>query len=108
MKKEKRWTVMKKLTVMADYGCGLWNIEGKGVYPDNVEINAPAEFVERFEKWVDWYWDNIDGKLDIENFNKEGRALAVELKRIVGSSYKVVFKSEPDLVAEEITGEAEK
>lgn len=102
MKKEKRWTVM------ADYCCGLWDTDGIGTSPDDEEINAPAEFVERFEKWVDWYWDNIDGKLDIENFNKEGRALAIELKRIVGSSCKVVFKSEPDLVAEEITGEAEK
>lgn len=93
---------MNKFIVMADYGCGLWNGEGKGVYPDNDEINAPLEFIERFDAWLDKYWDNIEGNLDIESFNKEGRALAVELKKIVGKSCKVVFKREPDLATEEI------
>ena len=38
--------------------------------------------------------DIVEGRLDEKIFDEEGRALAVELKRIVGPSYKVVFVGE--------------
>lgn len=44
----------KVLTVMADYECGLWDGEG-GMDPDDKEINAPPEFVRRFDAWLGKY-----------------------------------------------------
>ena len=84
----------KSWRVMADYGCGLWDDQGRCTSPDDDEINAPAEFVKRFEAWVDKYHDNIEGSLDLDSFDKEGRALAAELKKIVGAGIKVIFKPE--------------
>lgn len=81
----------KSWLVMADYGCGLWGDSGGCTRPDNNEINAPAEYIERFESWVAKYWDNLNDTLDIDEFDKEGRALAVELKKIVGPDIKVIF-----------------
>lgn len=84
----------KSWRIAADYGCGLWDELGYGTGPDDDEINAPAEFVERFEAWLDRYGDNLEGTLDLDSFDKEGRALAVELKKIVGPDIKVTFRSE--------------
>ena len=80
--------------VMADYSCGLWDDRGWGAGPDDEEINAPENFVARFDAWVDKYWDNLEGTLNLDNFDKEGRALATELKKIVGTDIKVTFRSE--------------
>ncbi|GHU03742.1 hypothetical protein FACS1894205_0820 [Alphaproteobacteria bacterium] len=80
--------------VMADYGCGLWDDRGWGTRPDDEEINAPENFVERFDAWVGTYWDNFEGTLNLDIFDKEGRALAAELKKIVGSAIKVTFRPE--------------
>ena len=102
-KKERKMAKEKQWTVMADYGCGLWDGDGKGNELDNGRINVPPEFIKRFNAWLDSYFANIEAPLDLESFNKEGRALAVELKKIVGPSYKVFFKREPDLAPEEIT-----
>ncbi|MBO4521372.1 MAG: hypothetical protein J5787_09220 [Alphaproteobacteria bacterium] len=95
-------TIEKKWTVYADYSCGLWDSEGVGSGPDDEEINAPPEYVQRFENWVAKY--DMEDTPDLENFNKEGRALAVELKKIVGPSYKVFFIGE-GLGEEEISDE---
>ena len=67
---------------------------GYGTGPDDDEINAPAEFVARFEAWLDRYEDNYKCTFDLDSFDKEGRALAAELKKIVGPDIKVTFKSE--------------
>ena len=81
----------KSYRVMADYSFGLWDDRGEPACPDYEEINAPAEYVKRFESWLDKHWDNLDGTLDLDSFNKEGRALAVEFKKIVGPDIKVTY-----------------
>lgn len=73
-----------------------------GAGPDDEEINAPQEYVQLFENWVAKY--DMEDTPDLENFNKEGRALAVELKKIVGPSYKIIFIGE-GLEEEEISDE---
>lgn len=83
----------KILTVMADYDCGLWDSKG-GMDSDDEEINAPPEFVRRFDAWLGKYDDIVEGRLDEKIFDEEGRALAVELKKNVGPSYKVFFVGE--------------
>ena len=80
--------------VMADYSCGLWDDEGLGTSPDDEEINASEDFVNRFEAWIDWYHDKIKGPLDVVSFDAEGRALAVELKKMVGNGIQVFFTPE--------------
>jgi hypothetical protein len=80
--------------VMADYDCGLWDDQGCGTDPDDDEIKAPVEYVKRFQNWVAKYWDNLEGTLDLDSFDKEGRALAAELKQIVGHNIKVTYRSE--------------
>ncbi|MDR1045866.1 MAG: hypothetical protein LBP33_12270 [Candidatus Adiutrix sp.] len=82
--------------VMADYGCGLWDDRGYGTAADDDEINAPHEYVNRFNAWLDKYWDNdnLEGVFDLDSFNAEGRALAVELKKIVGLDIKVMYRHE--------------
>ena len=84
----------KSWWVMADYGCGLWDDRGWGTSSDDDEINAPDEYVERFEAWLGKYNDNLDGTLNVDSFNKEGRALAAELKTIVGPHVKVTYAFE--------------
>ena len=81
----------KSYRVMSSYSFGLWDDRGEPVCPDYEEINASAEYVERFEAWLDKSWANLDGTLDLDSFNKEGRALAAELKRIVGSDIKIEY-----------------
>lgn len=81
----------KSYRVMAAYNFGLWDDQGYPVNPDDEEINAPFEYVKRFEAWLDKSWDNLDGTLDLDSFNKEGRALAVELKKIVGTDIEVTY-----------------
>ena len=80
----------KSWRIMADYGCGLWDDRGWCTSPDNDEINAPEDVVTRFEAWVDRYVLEEES-LDLDSFNREGRALALELKRIVGPSIKVFY-----------------
>ncbi|WP_459934444.1 hypothetical protein [Fundidesulfovibrio butyratiphilus] len=76
--------------IMADYGCGLWDDQGWGTGPDNAEINAPEGYVKRFDEWLDRYAIEEEG-LDLDSFNEEGRALAVELKTLVGPAVKVTY-----------------
>ena len=92
---------------MADYSCGLWDDRGWGTSADDEEINAPDDFVKRFNAWVEKYDDNLDGTLDVDSFNKEGRALAAELKKIAGSSIKVTYAFEKP-VNGEYTGPIQK
>ena len=84
----------KSWWVMADYGCGLWDDRGWGTSADDEEINASDDFVKRFDAWVSKYDDNLDEALDEDSFNKEGYALAAELKKIVGPSIKVTYAFE--------------
>lgn len=81
----------KSWKVMADYGCGLWDDRGWGTAPDDDEINASDDYVNRFDAWVYKYDDAMEGKLDLDSFNKEGHALAAELKQIVGPGIKVTY-----------------
>ena len=76
---------------MAAYNFGLWDEYGCPACPDDERINAPDDYVERFEAWMDKHWSNLDGNLDLDSFNAEGRALAVELKKIVGADIKVTY-----------------
>jgi len=82
----------KSWLVMGEYSCGLWDDRGYCTDPGDEEINAPPEYVKRFQAWVDRYDDLITVKgLDLASFNKEGRALAAELKKIVGPDIKVTY-----------------
>lgn len=77
--------------VMADYCCGLWDDRGYGAGPDNDEVNASADYVERFDAWIYKYDAVMEERLDLDRFNKEGLALAYELKKIVGPNIKVTY-----------------
>ena len=50
---------------MAGYNFGLWDDRGYPAHPGDDEINAPDEYINRFEAWLNKHWDNIDGALDL-------------------------------------------
>ena len=77
--------------VKADHVCGLWDDCGRGAGPDDPEINASDEYVKRFDFWLGKYPFIEEGSLDLDSFNQEGRALAYELKKIVGPSINVTY-----------------
>ena len=69
--------------VMADYSCGLWDDRGYCSWPDE-EVKLTEDFVNRFDAWVERYWENLDGTLDTASFDAEGRALAApDLPRLL-------------------------
>jgi len=84
----------KSWRVMADYDCGLWDDRGYGTDISDDEINVPDEYMKNFNAWLYKYWAIKEGSLDLDSFNKEGRALAVELKKIVGPNVKVTYTYE--------------
>lgn len=74
------------LRVMAEYGSsGVWKSRKvKGLFRHGMvelaELGLSPALAQRFIAWIATYEnDNLAGRLDIEHFNTEGRALALEL-----------------------------
>lgn len=84
-------TNAKTLIVMADYGCGLFPPEG-GINPDLLGLSA--ELSSRFSDWLRRYREHDDAPpgFDRERYNEEGRALAHQIQREVGTRYDVVYR----------------
>lgn len=79
------------LRVMAEYGSsGVWqNRKSKGLFRHGMvelaDLGLPPVLAARFAAWITTYEeDNLAGRLDVEKFNHEGRALARELARVFG------------------------
>ena len=68
------------MTVRTDYSCGLRNSCCVKAELDAEEINALSKFVQRFENREARH--DMEDTPDLENFNKEKRASAVELKKL--------------------------
>ena len=88
---------------MAEYSSsGLWAIEPTGPFRHGMvsyeALDLPEELAQRFREWISRYWLRLDGKpFDVEAFNAMGRALAQELKQVVGPAVYVEFVPErPD------------
>lgn len=100
------------LRVMAEYGSsGVWKSRKvKGLFRHGMvelaELGLSPALAERFVAWITTYeTDNLAGRLDVETFNQEGRALAVQLATHTGEE--VEFQGEleggglgpPELIA---------
>jgi hypothetical protein len=82
--------------VMAEYGSsGIWKIGSVGPFRhammDYSTIKLSNELSERFTKWIAVY----EGQAaDLQKFNADGLALAMELKKFLGSGEYVEFQGE--------------
>lgn len=100
------------LRVMAEYGSsGVWKSRKvKGLFRHGMvelaDLGLSPALTARFVAWITTYEeDNLAGRLDVEKFNIEGRALAVELATHFGEA--VEFQGEleggglgpPELIA---------
>lgn len=89
------------LRVMAEYGSsGVWRSrEAKGLFRHGMvelaDLGLSPALSRRFVAWIATYEsDNLTGRLDVEKFNIEGRALALELATAMGEP--VEFQGELD------------
>lgn len=87
--------------VMAEYGSsGIWVLVAKGgafrhAMIEHGALGLPAEVCRRFAAWIERYEvENLDGTLDVADYNAEGRALAVLLKAHVGPEAHVEHQGE--------------
>jgi hypothetical protein len=86
---------------MAEYtSSGIWAAEPYGLFRHamvgHTRLGLSDELANRFDAWIEKYWQRLDGKLDLIAFNAEGLELAQALKQHVGSGTEVVFTSESD------------
>ncbi len=91
----------KRLRVMADYGSsGIWGATPVGPFRHGMvgysRPRLPADLVARFEAWIEWYWQRLDGGFEAAPFNAEGLELARALKRHVGPDTEVVYAPEAE------------
>jgi hypothetical protein len=84
-------TSVKKLIVMADYSFGLFPPEG-AMDPDLLGLSS--ELSARFSDWLRHYREHDDAPpgFDRERYNEEGRALARQIQREVGTDYDVTYR----------------
>ena len=82
---------MQKLIVMADYICGVFIPEG-GTSPE--ELGASEAFCKRFDEWLLRYKEPNEAPVgyDRRQYNDEGRLLAKEIQKLVGSKYSVTYR----------------
>ncbi|HRE89224.1 MAG TPA: hypothetical protein PK095_08795 [Myxococcota bacterium] len=87
------------LRVMAEYGSsGVWKSrKKKGLFRHGMvelgDLGLSPALTARFAAWITTYEeDNLAGRLDVERFNHEGRALTRELARLIGEA--VEFQGE--------------
>jgi len=88
--------------VVADHASsGIWAI---GAVPPpwrhgmigHESLGLTPDLTRRFGDWITWYErDEMDGKLDLIAFEKEGLALAQALKSELGPEAYVEFVPEP-------------
>ena len=89
------------LRVMADHASsGIWVIGGapppwrQGMV-DHTALGLSEELTARFEAWITLYeQQELDGKLDIDSFNREGLELAKSLKQVMGPDVYVEYEPE--------------
>jgi hypothetical protein len=89
----------KRVFVDMDWGStGLWVPYDEDDHLANVSYESfglPKELLERFYEWGKWYNDQLPGASDEENkmdrklFESYGLAIAIDLKRFLGDSYRV-------------------
>lgn len=80
---------------------GLWLHRGNVVNVSYAKYKLPPWLVERFRYWTGWYNSKIPEKFDYSDmdlFNAYGRALAIDLKRIVGEKQRVFYGFHADNV----------
>jgi hypothetical protein len=87
---------------MADYSSsGIWVTEPVGLFRHGMighaRLGLPSDLAARFNAWIELYWKNLDGSLDLDAFNAEGLELAQELKQHVGRDTEVVFAPESEV-----------
>ena len=81
--------INRYVKVMADYGCeGLWDLEGCPLTEEEIQaLGLDAFILNRLKKWANWYEANDDWSeeselnFDYEGFAKEGKAIAIEIKK---------------------------
>lgn len=98
---ERQQTPIARLRVMAEYeSSGIWIVRQQGVFRhgmiDHGDLRLPQKLAERFIRWIELYEKQLTApsEYDYESFNAEGRELARNLKRHVGSATHVEFIAE--------------
>jgi hypothetical protein len=91
----------EKLRVMAEYASsGIWVVKSVGpfrhVMVEYDSLKLPKDLAQRFERWIRKYEfpKGAQAEAGIQEFNKEGRVLAVELKKHVGEGTRVFYVPE--------------
>jgi hypothetical protein len=90
------------LIVDVDWGStGIWfcDSNGKVCNGNYKDFDLPKSLVERFRFWAAWYnshspWNGET--IDYDLFRAYGRALAVDLKRLVGDKARVFYDFRAD------------
>jgi hypothetical protein len=54
-------------------------------------LGLSRDLGERFDYWIDQYWQLLYGGFDATSFNVEGQDLALALKRHVGPTTEVIY-----------------
>lgn len=96
-----------KLRVMAEYdSSGIWVIGQIGPFRhgmiSHTDLGLPPELARRFDQWIEYYDARLADtvpeyahlEFNAEEFNRMGRALARELKALVGPECYVEFLPE--------------
>lgn len=80
------------VTVWADYGCCLFDEEGFALV--TLDRQLPRDLAARLHAWENRFWDAREspGTLDADEFDAEGIAIAVEIKRHLGPNVRVTYK----------------
>lgn len=85
---------------MADYGSsGIWADGAIGPFRHGMvkhaDLSLPSELAAAFDAWIARYWSRKTwSQADNESFNQTGRALAAQLKSVVGEATVVSFQPE--------------
>lgn len=99
----------KKLRVMAEYtSSGIWVIEQTGPFRhggvSHETLSLPQELKDRFNDWIQLYDKNLEGKLDLGEFDRIGLGLAQDLKKFMGSDVYVEYEPEKSDFGSYMTG----
>lgn len=86
MNKERSKTEITSLRVMADYASsGIWVMEQTGPFRHGMieysELGISQELSNDFGNWIIGYDRALEGKLDVDKFDKTGMSLAIRLKQ---------------------------
>ena len=84
---------IKTLRICPDYGCYLWT-DGLGTNIDSLDV--PFDLSDKIDTWGDKYdeYADSDKVFDWDAYKKEGRVLAMELKKIVGDKIEFYYYDE--------------